>query len=62
MTGRFQYRFVRLESREAKKYQETIHEYAAEGWRLVQILAPGAGGPWAKADYFELILEQEINR
>jgi hypothetical protein len=58
----FQYEFVRLQGKQRQAYQELIRQYAAEGWRLVQIFAPGAGGLWASADYIELIFEQKIGR
>jgi hypothetical protein len=58
----FQYEFVRLQGKQRQAYQELIRQYAAEGWRLVQIFAPGAGGLWASPDYIELIFEQKIGR
>jgi hypothetical protein len=60
MGERFEYEFVRLEGREQEKYRETVHEYARKGWRLVQVLAPGAGGLWGSATYVELILERKV--
>lgn len=64
MTQRFEYRFVRLGggwlgvTRSVKReYQEVIEQYARDGWRLVQIFAPGVG-PWGASTYFELILER----
>ncbi len=63
---RYEYRFIRLgegwggarsEAREG--YQEAVHEYAREGWRLVQIFAPGIG-VYGAAKYYELILEREL--
>jgi hypothetical protein len=56
----YQYEFVRLQGKQRQEYQELIRQYAAEGWRLVQIFAPGAGGLWASPDYIELIFEQKI--
>ncbi len=64
--SRFEYKFVRLgegmigvrkEAREG--YQEEIKKYAREGWRLVQVFAPGTGGQGG-AKYFELILERPV--
>lgn len=65
MTRRFEYKFIRLgegflqvrkEARES--YQETIEQHAREGWRLVQIFAPGIGASGA-AKFYEIILERE---
>lgn len=56
----FEYKFVRLEGREREDYQEVLLEYTREGWRLVQIFAPGASGMWARADFFELVLERPL--
>ena len=65
MEPRYEYKFVRLgegwvgvrkEARES--YQEVIHDHARQGWRLVQIFAPGTGG-YGMAKYFELIFERE---
>ena len=64
MEHRFEYKFVRLGEgilgvrKEAKKtYQEVVNENARDGWRLVQIFAPGTGG-YGTAKYFELIFER----
>jgi hypothetical protein len=60
----YEYKFVRLGEgwisvrREAREtYQEVVHAHAREGWRLVQIFAPGTGG-YGHAKYFELIFER----
>ena len=49
--AKYEYKFVRLGEgwfgvkRHARDdYQEEIHRYARDGWRLVQIFAPGTGG------------------
>ena len=62
----YEYKFVRLGEgwcsarREAREeYQDEIHRYASDGWRLVQIFAPGIG-VYGAASYYELILEREI--
>jgi len=64
---RYEYKFVRLgegwasarsEARDC--YQEEIHQHAREGWRLVQIFAPGIG-VYGAAKYYELILEREVS-
>lgn len=66
MTQRYEYKFVRLGEglmgvrRGARKnYQQVVHEHARDGWRLVQIFAPGTGS-YGAAKYFELIFEREI--
>jgi hypothetical protein len=59
MERRYKYQFVRLEGRGRDHYQAVIQEHAAQGWRLVQVLAPGAGGLWGSADYVEVIFERE---
>ena len=66
MNQKYEYKFVRLgegwlgvkkEARE--KYQTVILEHARDGWRLVQVFAPGTGG-YGTAKYFELIFEREV--
>ncbi len=63
---RYEYKFLRLgegwtsarsEAREG--YQEAVHQHARDGWRLVQIFAPGIGA-YGAAKYYELILERQI--
>ena len=56
------YKFIRIgKDDRTKGYQEIINENAQEGWRLIQVFAPGAGGLWAKENYCEVIMEREIN-
>ena len=62
---RFEYKFERIGEglmgvkKEAKKtYQNIITEHARQGWRLVQIFAPGIGG-YGMAKYYEMIFEKE---
>jgi len=64
MTHAFEYKFVRLGEgflgvrKEAKStYQEVINQHAREGWRLVQIFAPGIGA-YGFAKYYEIIFER----
>ena len=64
MSQKFEYKFVRLGEgwicvkKEAKEsYQQVIHEHARQGWRLVQIFAPGIGG-YGTAKYYELVFER----
>lgn len=65
---KYEYKFIRLgegwftATREAKDhYQEEIHRHAQEGWRLVQIFAPGIGLDGI-VKYYELILERALPR
>jgi len=67
MAAKYEYKFVRLgegwlQVRRSGRhqYQELVHQYAGEGWRLVQIFAPGIGG-YGASKYYELILEREVN-
>jgi hypothetical protein len=39
-------------------YEEVVHEQARDGWRLVQIFAPGVAA-FGAAKYYELIFEHE---
>lgn len=63
---RYEYKFIRLgegwtaaKSEAREGYQAQVHQHAHEGWRLVQIFAPGVG-VYGAAKYYELILEREI--
>ena len=66
MDQKYEYKFVRLgeglivvkkEGRET--YQAVVNEYAREGWRLVQLFAPGTG-VYGAAKYYELIFERPV--
>ncbi len=63
---RYEYKFVRLGEgwlsarTERERYQEQIHQHAREGWRLVQIFAPGVGA-YGAAKYYELVLERAVS-
>ncbi|MCB1127394.1 MAG: DUF4177 domain-containing protein [Verrucomicrobiae bacterium] len=66
MNSRYEYKFVRLGEgwlgvkRAARlDYQDEVHRHAREGWRLVQIFAPGTGG-YGMAKYYELIFERPV--
>ena len=66
MPSKYEYKFVRLgegwtgvKKSAREQYQQVVHEHAADGWRLVQIFAPGTGG-YGAAKYFEIIFEREI--
>ena len=63
---KYEYKFVRLgegwlgvKQEACESYQEVIETHAREGWRLVQIFAPGMG-VYGHAKYFEIILERQI--
>jgi len=65
-TPKYEYKFVRvgegwLGARRSAKdgYQRIVREHAREGWRLVQIFAPGTGAHGAAKDY-EIVLEQPV--
>ena len=64
-----EYKFVRVgqyrgsalfgvQDKARETYQDSVHQHAAEGWRLVQIFAPGIAA-YGAAKYFELIFERE---
>ena len=65
----YEYEFVRIgeyagsalfgvRDRERNSYEVVVHEHAKEGWRLVQIFAPGIAA-FGAAKYYELIFERE---
>ena len=65
-TPKYEYKFVRIgeglmQVRKSAKegYQDTIHKFAAKGWRLVQVFAPGTGA-YGTAKYYEMIFERPI--
>jgi hypothetical protein len=68
-TRTYEYNFVRLgegrtsaafgpQGEARRNYEEVVHEYARDGWRLVQIFAPGVAA-FGAAKYYELIFERE---
>jgi hypothetical protein len=66
MKPKYEYKFVRfgegwLSARHTAEmeYQERIRQHAQDGWRLVQVFAPGTGA-YGAAKYYELILEREL--
>ena len=66
MKPKYEYKFVRLGEgwlsarRTAEiEYQEQFRQHARDGWRLVQVFAPGTGA-YGAAKYYELILEREV--
>jgi hypothetical protein len=67
MKQRFEYKFIRMgegwigvNRKAMKEYQQVVDQYARDGWRLVQIFAPGTGG-YGMAKYVELILERPVD-
>lgn len=66
MNSRYEYKFVRLgegwlgvKKTARLEYQDEVHRHARDGWRLVQIFAPGTGG-YGMAKYYELIFERLV--
>ena len=68
MRQEYEYKFIRLgegwqlvkkEARES--YRSVIEQHAVDGWRLVQIFAPGIGAGQGAAKYFEIILERRVS-
>ena len=68
-TRSYEYKFVRLgegrvsaafgpQEQARRNYEEVVHQYARDGWRLVQIFAPGVAA-FGAAKYYELIFERE---
>lgn len=61
MPTKYEYKFVSVEQgKKSRDYHDIILENSLDGWRLVQIFAPGAGGLWAKANFCELIFERAV--
>jgi Domain of unknown function (DUF4177) len=69
MDPTYQYKFVRLGNNRGSvwfgvsdkvrnAYEDVVHEHARDGWRLVQIFAPGVAA-FGAAKYYELIFERE---
>jgi hypothetical protein len=62
----YEYKFVRLgegwlsaRKEASHRYQEVVHQHARDGWRLVQVFAPGMG-VYGAAKYFEAIFERPV--
>jgi len=64
-----EYKFVRIgenrlsavfgvQDKARKGYEQVVNEHARDGWRLVQIFAPGVAA-FGAAKYYELIFERE---
>ena len=57
-----EYRFSPLfgvRDKERETYETIIEEHARDGWRLVQIFAPGTAA-FGASRYFELIFERPV--
>lgn len=66
MNQKYEYKFIKIghgwfgvKRETLSEYQEIIHEHAQDGWRLVQVFAPGVGA-YGEAKYFEIILERPV--
>lgn len=68
LVDRYEYKFVRVgeyrgsalfgvRDSEREAYQDVVHDHARQGWRLVQIFAPGTAA-FGAARYYELIFER----
>ena len=66
----YEYKFVRIgeyggsslfgvRDKDRKGYEHIVHDHAKDGWRLVQIFAPGVAA-FGAARYYEFIFEREI--
>jgi len=66
----FEYTFIRIgesrlsalfgpQEKARKTYEAIVHDHARDGWRLVQIFAPGVAA-FGAAKYYELIFEREL--
>ena len=67
---RYEYTFVRVgeyrgsalfgvRDSEREAYRDVVQEHARQGWRLVQIFAPGTAA-FGASRYFELIFERPL--
>ncbi len=65
----YEYKFVRIgeyggsalfgvRDKDRKDYEYVVHDHAKDGWRLVQIFAPGVAA-FGAARYYEFIFERE---
>jgi hypothetical protein len=66
---KLEYKFVRIgenrvswlfgvQDKARDAYESVVHEHARDGWRLVQIFAPGVAA-FGASKYYELIFERE---
>ena len=68
MIQQYDYKVVRVgkgffETRKSARdgYAQVIDEYARQGWRFIQVFAPGHGINGVPR-YYDLIFEKEMNR
>jgi hypothetical protein len=62
----YEYDFVKLNvrgfrSEPRKDHRTVVKERAKDGWRLVQVFAPGTTMKYGSPDYFELIFERQVS-
>ena len=66
----YEYRFVRIgesslsalfgpNEKARTTYQDVVNRHARDGWRLVQIFAPGVAA-FGAARYYECVFEREV--
>ncbi len=65
MSQKHEYKFVRmgegffgLRRKACNEYQDVVHQHARQGWRLVQVFAPGVG-VYGASTHLDLIFERE---
>ena len=62
----YEYQYIKIsiggifKVKQKSNYKEIIAAKAKEGWRFVQIFAPGTS-TYGSASYFELIFEKKID-
>ena len=60
----YEYKFVKVNLRGLKMepvvpFEDTVNEYAAEGWRLIQVLTPPVAG-YGTISYYEFVFERKF--
>ena len=62
MQQKYAYRLVMVgQDKRAKTYHDVTPEHSAEGWRLLRVFAPGAGGLRARPASCEVIPERPLH-
>jgi Domain of unknown function (DUF4177) len=72
MNQTYEYKFVRIgeyagsalfgvRDKDRNDYEHVVHEHARDGWRLIQIFAPGVAA-FGAARYYEFIFERPVSR
>lgn len=60
MQQKYEYKFVSVgQDKKSKNYHDVVLENSLNGWRLVQVFAPGAGGLRARESFCEVILKRQ---